>query len=80
MNTIADPKDVKQMTRQELLERLELIEDWMNQYQTELKRLSDSQEKMGKDMRFYELMLLEEYHMLLQLLEREKGKVWIHSK
>jgi cell division protein FtsB len=36
-------------------------------------------EKLKKDVYYFEMMLLEEYHMLLRLLGAERQKVRLHS-
>lgn len=49
----------------------------------QLEKLTEVQqaelEKVKKDLKFYELMLLEQYHLLLRLLGEDQQKVKIHS-
>lgn len=68
------------MNKQEILAYMEQIEQRVGLVQSEIKRLTKSQEKMKQDLRFFELMLLEEYHMLLQIMDRQQGTLRIHAK
>ena len=51
--------------------RIAELEKAMTEQQSQL-------EKIRKDLRFYELMLLEEYHLLLKILGEDKQKIRIH--
>lgn len=80
MRTIAEKDPSKRMNKQEMLAYMEQIEQRVGLVQSEIKRLTKSQEKMKEDLRFFELMLLEEYHMLLQIMDRQQGTLRIHAK
>lgn len=80
MRTIAEQGPSKRMNKLEMLARMEQIEQRVGLVQSEIKRLTESQEKMKQDLRFFELMLLEEYHMLLQIMDRQQGTLRIHTK
>ncbi|SFX44295.1 hypothetical protein SAMN04487866_10814 [Thermoactinomyces sp. DSM 45891] len=80
MRTIAEQGPSKRMNKQEMLEYMEQLEKRVGLVQSEIARLNHSHEKMKQDLRFLELMLLEEYHMLLQIMDRKQGTLRIHAK
>ncbi|SEM69487.1 DUF5320 domain-containing protein [Lihuaxuella thermophila] len=62
-----------------LEERLACLEEKLELMQQQLKQLVIENKKLRRDMKFFELMLLEEYHLLIQLLGRDQGDLSIHS-
>ncbi|TCP64836.1 hypothetical protein [Baia soyae] len=80
MRTIAEQGPSKRLNKQEMLEYMEQLEKRVGLVQSEITRLNHSHEKMKQDLRFLELMLLEEYHMLLQIMDRKQGTLRIHTK
>ena len=54
------------------------IEKRIDQLEQTLQNQRAQLEKMKKDMKFYELMLLEEYHLLLKLLGEDPQNIRIH--
>lgn len=76
-----------QRTPEECLERVQMlidrerwgeIEEKVVQLEQKLKGQQVQLEEMKKDMKFYELMLLEEYHILLKLLGEDPQNIRIH--
>jgi TolA-binding protein len=78
-------KEVRQLSQdrtapsRSLNERLEELEKKLSTVQGLMARLVEENRKIREDLKFYEVMLLEEYHMLIQLLEREKWPLKIQS-
>lgn len=62
-----------------LEERLACLEKKLELMQQQLNQLIIANKKLSRDMKFFELMLLEEYHLLIQLLGRDQGDLSIHS-
>jgi chromosome segregation ATPase len=62
----------------QLQERLEVLEAKLAAYEEEIGQCRSEQTKLKKEMHFFEMMLLEEYHLLLQLLEKEKTGIRLH--
>ena len=60
-------------------QQLSSLENRLEQIQAQVKDLLRENHKMKTDLKFFELMLLEEYHLLIQLLNREQNKVYIQS-
>lgn len=54
------------------------IENKLVQFEQMIKDQQTQIEKMKKDLQFYELMLLEEYHLLLRLLGEDQQIIRIH--
>ncbi|MBA4492814.1 hypothetical protein ACFO25_09010 [Paenactinomyces guangxiensis] len=62
-----------------LRERLACLEKKIELAEQRLDQLVKENQKLNQDMRFFELMLLEEYHLLLQLLGKDQSNLRIHS-
>lgn len=58
--------------------RIVQLEKQLDAIQSNLQQLTKSNENTQKDMRFFETMLLEEYHLLLQLLGKDQN-IRIHQ-
>lgn len=70
---------VSEMRKNNKLEdRMEHLEKQLEMIQSHLHRLTKSNENTQKDMKFFETMLLEEYHLLLQLLGKDQD-IRIHQ-
>lgn len=67
-----------QKKEEQLQKRLFEIEKKLAYYEQELGMYKKEQTKLKKEMRFFESMLLEEYHLLLQLLEKDKTGIRLH--
>lgn len=67
-----------QKKEEQLQKRLLEIEEKLAYYEHELGMYKKEQTKLKKEMRFFESMLLEEYHLLLQLLEKDKTGIRLH--
>ncbi|MBA4601481.1 hypothetical protein [Thermoactinomyces mirandus] len=59
--------------------QLSRLEKRLEQIEAQVKDLLRENHKMKMDLKFFELMLLEEYHLLIQLLGREQNKLYIQS-
>ncbi|WP_028778135.1 hypothetical protein [Shimazuella kribbensis] len=64
---------------EQLQRRLLEIEEKLACYEQEMSMYKSEQTKLKKEMRFFESMLLEEYHLLLQLLEKDKTGIRLHN-
>lgn len=62
----------------ELETRIAQLEKQLEGIQNNLQQLTKSTEKTNKEMKFFETMLLEEYHLLLQLLGKDQN-IQIHQ-
>lgn len=67
------------MSSRSIDQQLSSLENRLEQIQAQVKDLLRENHKMKTDLKFFELMLLEEYHLLIQLLNREQNKVYIQS-
>jgi chromosome segregation ATPase len=63
---------------EQIQKRLVEIEEKLAMYEQEIGIYKKEQTKLKKEMRFFESMLLEEYHLLLQLLEKDKTGIRLH--
>jgi septal ring factor EnvC (AmiA/AmiB activator) len=63
---------------EQLQQRLRQLEEKLDWCEEQLKLCHQENKKLKKDMRFFETMLLEEYHLLLQLLEKDKTGIRLH--
>lgn len=63
---------------EQLQECLLAVEAKLAAYEQELEMCRSEQKKLKKEMHFFEMMLLEEYHLLLQLLEKDKTEIRLH--
>lgn len=63
---------------EQLQERLEALEAKLATYEEQIGKCRTEQSKLKKDMHFFEMMLLEEYHLILQLLEKDKTEIRLH--
>ncbi len=77
-----------QRTPEECFQRWNLLNDQRKWEQIEnklvqLEQIIEDQQaqidKMKKDLQFYELMLLEEYHLLLRILGEDQKMIRIHQ-
>jgi chromosome segregation ATPase len=68
-----------QKEEEQLQKRLIEIEEKLASCEQELSIYKSEQSKLKKEMRFFESMLLEEYHLLLQLLEKDKTGIRLHQ-
>lgn len=66
------------LTSEQIQNRMIHLEEKIEEVQQKLKRLADENKKIKQDLKFFELMLLEEYHLLLQLLGKDQGKYWLN--
>jgi chromosome segregation ATPase len=67
-----------QKKEEQLQKRLLEIEEKLANYELEMRSYKSEHNKLKKEMRFFESMLLEEYHLLLQLLEKDKTGIRLH--
>lgn len=56
----------------------EILQDHINRLEKRVKSQQLEIVNLKKDLRFYEMMLLEEYHLLLRLLGEDQPKARIH--
>jgi chromosome segregation ATPase len=64
---------------EELKIRLKQLEEKLNQYRQKTEQISEENKRLKRDIRFFEMVLLEEYQLLLQLLNQEGKPFRIHS-
>lgn len=64
--------------QEEIQQRLKQLEERLAWCEQRLAACQQENEKLKKDMRFFEAMLLEEYHLLLELLEKNKTEIRLH--
>lgn len=57
----------------------ESLQEQINQLEEQVKIQQLEITQLKKDMKFYEMMLLEEYHLLLRLLGEDQPKARIHQ-
>lgn len=69
---------VSATSKSKLETRMTELEKQLEAIQRNLEQLTKSNENAQKDMRFFETMLLEEYHLLLQLLGKDQN-IRIHQ-
>ncbi|SFI96898.1 hypothetical protein [Thermoflavimicrobium dichotomicum] len=50
----------------------------MQRLEEQLEKIMKENEKLKRDMRFFESVLLEEYQLLLHLVNKDQGKLRIH--
>lgn len=65
-------------TSEQIQDRMIHLEGKIEEVQQKLKRLTDENKKIKQDLKFFEMMLLEEYHLLLQLLGKDQGGYWMN--
>lgn len=63
----------------EIANRLVQLEAELILVREKMDSVVKENKKMKEDLRFFELMLMEEYHMLLQLLGQDHYPLRIHS-
>jgi predicted nuclease with TOPRIM domain len=63
----------------EVQERLTQIEKQVEHIQEQMQQLAKRNQNLQEDMKFFELMLIEEYHLLIQLLGNESHQLRVHS-
>jgi cell division septum initiation protein DivIVA len=66
-------------SKESLDQQLSDLENRLEQIQAQVKDLLRENHKLKTDLKFFELMLLEEYHLLIQLLNRDQNKIYIQS-
>ncbi|MGI6473015.1 MAG: hypothetical protein ACOX0J_01505 [Thermoactinomyces vulgaris] len=66
-------------SKESLDQQLSSLENRLEQIQAQVKDLLRENHKLKTDLKFFELMLLEEYHLLIQLLNRDQNKIYIQS-
>jgi hypothetical protein len=59
--------------------RLSRLEERIEQMQKHLEQLIIENQKMKQDFKFFELMLLEEYQLLIHLLGKDQNRLFIQS-
>lgn len=59
--------------------QLSQLEKRLEQIQAQVKDLIRENHKIKMDLKFFELMLLEEYHLLIRLIGKEQNKLYIQS-
>jgi regulator of replication initiation timing len=75
-------KEVQRLSsrsKESLDQQLSSLENRLEQIQAQVKDLLRENHKLKTDLKFFELMLLEEYHLLIQLLNRDQNKIYIQS-
>jgi hypothetical protein len=63
---------------EQLQKRLLALEAKLQAYEQEIGNCRSEQGKLKKEMHFFEMMLLEEYQLLLQLLDKDKTEIRLH--
>ncbi|MFD1427344.1 hypothetical protein JOD24_002329 [Kroppenstedtia sanguinis] len=61
-----------------LRERIKQLEQKLDTNQTQLGELIKENRRMREEMKFFEVMLLEEYQLLISLLEKKQNNARIH--
>lgn len=64
---------------EQLQERVDRLEKQIEKVQQQLDQLVKENQTLKRDMRFFEFMLLEEYHLLIQLLGKDQNNLRIHQ-
>lgn len=59
--------------------RLSRLEEQMEKVQSQLEQLIRENQKIKQDFKFFELMLLEEYQLLVHLLKKDQNHLFIQS-
>ncbi|MFC7441233.1 hypothetical protein [Laceyella putida] len=59
--------------------RISQLEEQVEQMGHQMKRLLQENRKLKQDLRFFEVMLIEQYHMLLHMLGKDQNKCLIQS-
>ncbi|SDX50861.1 Myb-like DNA-binding domain-containing protein [Marininema mesophilum] len=62
-----------------MLERVQRLEDRIQASQVHIEQLLKENRKLREEMKFFEMLLLEEYQLLVKLLDRKKPKAKIHG-
>jgi chromosome segregation ATPase len=73
------PKGRENMEVKALQARLTQLEKQVGLMEEQIQLLVKRNQSLQEDMKFFELMLLEEYHLLVQLLGKEQHQLRIHS-
>ncbi|SFS44671.1 hypothetical protein [Marininema halotolerans] len=60
-------------------ERVQRLEDKIHASQMQVEQLLKENRKLREEMKFFEMLLLEEYQLLVTLLDRKKSKAKIHG-
>jgi len=59
--------------------RIAEIEKRLEELEGKLKILAENNTLLKKDLKFFELLLLEEYNLLLKLLGKDESSLFIHG-
>jgi len=59
--------------------RIAEIEKRLEEFKGKLKILDENNTLLKKDLKFFELLLLEEYNLLLKLLGKDESSLFIHG-
>jgi hypothetical protein len=73
------PKGRESSEAEALQARLIQLEKQVERMEEQIQLLVKRNQGLQEDMKFFELMLLEEYHLLIQLLGKEQHQLRIHS-
>jgi hypothetical protein len=73
------PKGREDMEVKALQARLTQLEKQVELMEEQVQLLVKRNQSLQENMKFFELMLLEEYHLLIQLLGKEQHQLRIHS-
>jgi chromosome segregation ATPase len=73
------PKGREDMEVKALQARLTQLEKQVELMEEQVQSLVKRNQSLQENMKFFELMLLEEYHLLIQLLGKEQHQLRIHS-
>lgn len=81
--TVCDRRKVSAKTKGQefpkLQERIRHLEEKLKDNQEQMKDLIEQNRRMREEMRFFEIMLLEEYQLLISLLEQKQSKAKLQS-
>ncbi|MCS1350098.1 SANT/Myb-like DNA-binding domain-containing protein [Mechercharimyces sp. CAU 1602] len=59
--------------------RIERLEKLIENNHEQMQQLADESKKLRKEMKFFEMMLIEEYNLLLKLIEPQNPSVRLQS-
>lgn len=59
--------------------RLHRLESQVENLRKQVQSLNAENQKLRKECRFFELMLLEQYQILIQLMGRNRSRLRLHS-
>ncbi|GGA55168.1 hypothetical protein GCM10007416_30480 [Kroppenstedtia guangzhouensis] len=61
-----------------LRDRIRQLEQKLDTNQTQMRELIKENRRMREEMKFFEIMLLEEYQLLISLLEKKQNSARLH--